>query len=211
MIGGAFGLIFVVANANTPLGPTAAVVFRILGVAGFILLLIARRRAVEADRSHLEERSNHGSNLIRRRYWQVVAAEAALLAIGFIAIWAIGAPSQTYLAWTALIVGLHFIAFCLTDVWRGGIVIPAALLTLYGTVGLALAATAHASWVTLVSGVFSGFTLLVGSIVATVREARLEQTTRRRYKRTPRRVAAQQGDGPLRTAANVRQPRERAR
>ena len=31
LIGGVFGLIFVVANANTPLGPTAAVVFRILG------------------------------------------------------------------------------------------------------------------------------------------------------------------------------------
>jgi hypothetical protein len=75
-------LIFVVANANTPLGSTAAVVFRILGVAGFILLLVARRRARDGPRSRLADDPGAAPNLFSRRYWQVVTAEAALLAIG---------------------------------------------------------------------------------------------------------------------------------
>jgi hypothetical protein len=173
LIGGAFGTVFVVANATTPLGQTAAVVFRILGVVGFSLVLIAWRRALRGADTRPADRPDAGAvNLFRRPYWAIVAGEAAMLAVGFVAIWGMGAPSQTYLAWTALIVGLHFIAFRLADVWRGGIVRPAALLTLFGVSGLVLAASADAGWIALVSGVFSGFTLLAGSLSVAAREAR---------------------------------------
>ncbi len=137
---------------------------------GLILVLVAWRRALGGAHARLSGRPDAGQNLFGRRYWVIVAAEAALLAIGFIAIWGIGAPSQTYLAWIALIVGLHFIAFRLTGVWRGGITAPAALLILFGVAGLALA-TFAADWIPLVSGVLSGFTLLAGSFSVAAREA----------------------------------------
>ncbi len=137
---------------------------------GFILMLVARRRALGRAPARLSDRPYAGPNLFGSRYWAIVAAEAALLAAGFIAIWGIGAPSQTYLAWTALIVGLHFIAFRLTGVWRGRIMAPAALLILFGVGGLALA-TFAADWIPLVSGVLSGFTLLGGSLSVAARAA----------------------------------------
>ncbi len=140
-------------------------------------MLVAWRRALDgAHARRADDPDVAAANLFRRRYWAIVAAEAALLAIGFIAIWGIGAPSQTYLAWTALIVGLHFIAFRLTGVWRGGIMAPAALLILFGVAGLALA-TFAADWIPLVSGVLSGFTLLGGSFAVAVRQAWSRPTT----------------------------------
>ena len=139
-------------------------------------MLVVRRRALGGAHARLSDRPDAGPNLFGRRYWVIIAAEAALLAIGFIAIWGIGAPSQTYLAWTALIVGLHFIAFRLTGVWRGGIMVPAALLIIFGVAGLALA-TFAADWIPLVSGVLSGFTLLCGSFAVAVRQAWSRPTT----------------------------------
>lgn len=92
-------------------------------------------------------------------------------------------------------VGLHFIAFRLTGVWRGSIAIPAALLTLYGTAGIAVIATADADWVPLLSGVASGFTLLIGSIFVTAQEARFRQAACREHAdSTRRREPALHGD-----------------
>ncbi len=172
MIGGAFGTVIIVANAKTPLGPTAAVIFRIVGVVGLILVLIAWRRALGRTLARRPGHDYTGPNLFGRRYWQIVGSEATLLAIGFVAIWGVGAPSQTYLAWTTLVVGRHFIAFRLTGVWRESIHRPSALLILFGVGGLLLAATSSAEWIPLVGGVLPAITLLAGSLAVAIRAAR---------------------------------------
>ncbi len=163
-------MVFVLANARTPLGPTAATIFRIVAIVaivGFIALLLARRRALSGPRP---APAAADVNLFGRNYWLIVAAELALLAAGLAALSAFGAPRQTYVAWIALIVGLHFIAFRYADVWRGSSAGPAALLVVLGLAGLGSAATSHARWIPLVSGVLSGLILLGGSLSVAFRE-----------------------------------------
>jgi Fe-S cluster assembly iron-binding protein IscA len=194
LIGGAFGMAFVVANASTPLGPTAALVFRIVAGASFLALLAAVRRAVALEASLLASRQQLDVNLFGHRYWQIVAAEVALLGIGSLVIWRVGAAAQTYLAWTALVVGAHFIAFRYAGVWSAGVVPPGVLLILFGLAGIVLAAASAPHWIPFVSGVLSGFTLLAGSLSIVAREA-----VRRRS--APKLKPTRWGPAPIATAS----------
>ncbi len=160
-------MVFVLANASTPLGPTAATIFRIVAIVAFIALLLARRRALSGRRP---APAGADVNLFGRSSWLIVAAELALLAAGLAALSAFGAPRQSYVAWIALIVGLHFIAFRYAGVWRGSSAGPASALVVLGLAGLGLAATSHARWIPLVSGVLSGLVLLGGSLSVALRE-----------------------------------------
>jgi heme-degrading monooxygenase HmoA len=165
LIGGVFGFVFLVANARTPLGQAAADLFRALAILGLILLLIGRRRALHR-RAVSEASRAEQIDLFGRRWRLIVAAEVAALTAGFIVIWQIGAPSETYLPWTVFVVGLHFIAFRFAGVWQGRIAETAGILTALGIAGLALAATAETDWIPFVSGVLAGITLLGGSLTA---------------------------------------------
>ena len=171
LIGGTFGGVFVLANANTPLGDGVAVAFRILAACGLLALYQSagrhRRRRRAGSAGGGARRPN--VNLFGRRYWLIVAGELALLAIGVGALRAMGAPQQANVAWIALIVGLHFIAFRFTGVWGHSLIAPAGLLILFGLAGLGLAASSDPGWTSVVSGVLSGFTLLVGSIYVIAR------------------------------------------
>lgn len=169
VIGGAFGLVFAVANARTPLGATVATLFRILAVGAFITLVLARRHALRHRRGG---RSAPATRLFGRRYWLIVAGEVGLLIAGYVALSASGAPDQAGVAWIALIVGLHFVAFRVAGVWEGGTVLSASPLVILGAAGLAMVAAGAATWVPLVSGVLSGFTLLTGSLTVALRELR---------------------------------------
>ncbi len=169
LIGGIFGLVFVIANARTPLGASVATHFRVLAVAGFVALVLARRRAL---RDPLPARPAPATHLFGRRYWVIIAGEVFLLVVGYVALSAAGAPDQAGVAWIALVVGLHFLAFRVAGVWGGGSVLSATPLVILGAAGLVMAAAGAASWVPLVSGVLSGFTLLTGSLSVTVREVR---------------------------------------
>lgn len=94
----------------------------------------------------------------------MVIVELVLLIVGLQAVRVAGAPTQANVAWIALVVGLHFIAFAF--VWReASIAVPGAIVFLLGVAGLALSATSANEWVPLVSGVCSGFVLLVGSLL----------------------------------------------
>ncbi len=174
LIGGIFGLVFVIANARTPLGATVAALFRILAFVGFIALVLARRRALSDPRA---ARSAPATHLFGRRYWLIVAAEVGLLAVGYVALIAAGAPDQAGVAWIALVVGLHFLAFRVAGVWGGGSLRSATPLVILGAAGLVMAAAGAASWVPLVSGVLSGFTLLTGSLSVTLRAVRAPRAT----------------------------------
>jgi hypothetical protein len=93
-----------------------------------------------------------------------VAGEIAALAIGFAVFAAAGAPSQVYRPWTAIVVAVHFIAFQRAGVWQGNSIWPVIPLLAVGIAGFALAYTADADWVSLVTGVGTGLILLGGSL-----------------------------------------------
>lgn len=116
-------------------------------------------------------------NAFGRRYRLLVAAQAGLLTTGLVILWALDAPQQAYLAWTALIVGLHFIAFRLVGIWGRSIDRPATVLVLLGLAGLGLAATPAAAWVPLISGVLVGLTLLTVGVSVAARESRVDART----------------------------------
>jgi hypothetical protein len=148
LIGGTFGAVFVLADANTPLGDVAAAVFRIGAVGGLLGLYLgaARTRRHHARRPAGSWADTEGLNLFARRYWLIVAGELALIGIGLGALGALGAPQQANVAWIALIVGLHFIAFRVADVWGNNVLRPAAALVAFGLAGLGLAAASEAGW-----------------------------------------------------------------
>jgi hypothetical protein len=154
-VGGIFGAIWLMASANTPLGNEAAVAFRIIGIAA----LVARRRAGERP-----SQPAGSVSLFGRAYWQIVAGEIAALAIGFAVFAAVGAPSQVYRPWTAIVVAVHFIAFRRAGVWQGSALWPVIPLLAVGIAGFALAYTSDAKWVSLVTGVGTGLILLGGTL-----------------------------------------------
>jgi hypothetical protein len=174
-IGGTFGLVYVLANASTPLGRAAGIAFRVVAILGFVLLLASRRRLLIQRGTSGASPPGERAGLFGRRYWLIVAAEAAALALGFVVFLMVGAPPQIYLPWTTLVVGVHFIAFWLAGVWGGSITRIASVLILLGIAGLLLTATPAIGWVPFVAGVLSGFTLLGGSLSSAARRVALPQ------------------------------------
>jgi hypothetical protein len=165
LIGGIFGFAFLIANARTPLGAAAAELFRALAIIGLIALLLGRRRALSRPpRSRRTRGGEERIDLFGHRYWLIVAGEVTALVAGYVVIWLIDAPSETYLPWTVFVVGLHFIPFRLVGVWQGSIAQTAGILIALGIAGLALASASDTRWIPFVSGVLAGVTLLAGSL-----------------------------------------------
>ena len=167
LIGGGFGLDFVLPNAGAPLARAAAEVLRVGSVALFAALLLSIalnwRRSRRARRSPGAS-AGRGRNLFGAGYWLVVVAEVALIAGGRAAVAALHGPQQLDVAWTALVVGLHFVAFAAFGVWGGAVRTLGLTLATLGATGVALSLTPAVVWVPLTSGVTSGFALLVGSL-----------------------------------------------
>ena len=167
-IGAAFGLGFVLANAHSPLSGTADSLLRTLAILGFGAVLVvgavARRRA---DRREAPPRAN----LFGSRYWLIVAGEVLLLAAGLGILRVLHAPQEVNVAWIALVVGIHFIAFDVAGVWNHGVAVAGSILVVLGVAGLAMAAASEAQWIPLVSGVLSGLTLLAGTLTIVLRAA----------------------------------------
>ncbi|MFF8783697.1 hypothetical protein [Streptomyces sp. NPDC015125] len=163
-IGALFGTVFVVANAHAPLNPAIGIALRVLAVLTFAGLLALALRAGRLGRP-AEDATGPRADWFRGRFAFVVGAEVVLLIGGNLALRAAGAPEPTAVAWTALIVGLHFVA--LAAVWkRRSIAVPGVALTALGVAGLGMAATSAVAWVPFVSGVLSGVALLGGCAYA---------------------------------------------
>lgn len=62
---------------------------------------------------------------------------------------------------------------CLFGVWPRNLIGPSVILIGFGLAGLALTATPAVAWAPLVAGVFSGSTLLAGSLSIPLRELAL--------------------------------------
>ncbi|GAA3101903.1 hypothetical protein GCM10017600_32840 [Streptosporangium carneum] len=101
----------------------------------------------------------------------IVVLEAVALFGGIQVLRLLGWAPQAGVAWTALVVGVHFVA--LWPVWREvSILIPGIGLVALGLAGLVMVWTQAVEWVPFVSGVLSGLVLLAGSVFYARKELR---------------------------------------
>lgn len=189
IVGGIFGTGFVVANANAPWRPALADGVRGVAVAALVVLIIgsvwmpkhADSAARPAEGRPSAERGGWGW-----RYWLIVAGEVAVLFGGLGMLQSVGAPSPLNVAWIALVVGLHLLAFLM--LWeRPAIGVPGVALVLLGATGLGMGAAGSLAWISVVSGVASGFVLL-GSCLASVAVSWLSPGASLRRRSPSRRV-----------------------
>lgn len=165
-IGGTFGLVFVLVNAGPPLASTLADLLRVGAALAFVamaVMLVALRRRAGDGRAPSQHAASD-RQLFRRRYWLIVGIEAALLLAGRAVIVGLHAPQQSFVAWIAFVVGVHFLAFAAFGVWDAGVRVTGWILAGLGLIGLALSATPAAPWVPTISGVLSGVALLGGTL-----------------------------------------------
>lgn len=171
LIGAIFGMIFVVVNAQDPLPAGIGLVLRVLAVLALVGLFVIAVLAVKRTDTTgmgaptaIPQAGGFGAG-----YWLVVGAEIVLLIAGLVILRSVNAPQEVNVAWIAFVVGLHLIAFVM--VWRQrSIVVPGAILAVFGVAGLVMATTPVVGWVPFVSGVLSGITLLAFSLVFAARE-----------------------------------------
>ncbi|WP_229860916.1 hypothetical protein [Streptomyces litmocidini] len=157
LIGAAFGLVFVQANAGAL--PTAvATPLRLLAIAAFLgVVVFGRRRGPAAPAAGAATGPGVGFG---RRYWYVVAAEVLGLAAGLLVISRVLHVPQAAVGWIAFVVGVHFFGLAVT--WRRpALHVLAAALTACGAAGLVLAALdAPVTAVRVTAGVLPGVLLL---------------------------------------------------
>ncbi|MGW1514266.1 hypothetical protein [Streptomyces sp. NPDC002394] len=135
IIGAAFGLVFIQANA-VALPTAVAAPLRLLSLAGFLWVAVLGRRGRAAATTSAPAESG---TRFGRRYWYVVAVEVAGLAAGLFVIARVLHAPEASVGWIAFVVGVHF--FGLAVAWRR----PAlhalgASIAVCGAAGLVLAA-----------------------------------------------------------------------
>ncbi|WP_371677481.1 hypothetical protein [Streptomyces sp. NBC_01276] len=158
IIGGAFGLVFIGANAGA-VAP-AAVPLRLLAVAAFVGLFFVSRRPADPTGGDGDGGGDAGAarTAFGRRYWLVVAGEV-IAALAGVAVVNVYAPHLTG-AWIALVVGLHF--FGLAAVWhQASLRVLGAAMSACAAAGMVLgAAGAGPAVVASVAGIAPGVLLL---------------------------------------------------
>src|SRR5262245_18726615 len=83
LVGGAFGLAFVLANAHSPLGGTASLTLRLLGAGCFVAVIASAIRATQSQRSrNAAPRDPQRPSWYGRQFLWVVIGEVALLEAG---------------------------------------------------------------------------------------------------------------------------------
>ncbi|NYD35666.1 hypothetical protein [Actinomycetospora corticicola] len=162
LIAAMFGVVFVAANSQL-LGAARLPVIVVAIAAGIAIVVAAQRSRGMSGAA--------GPPMHRTAYLRIVAVEAVALVVGapLLARFAPHLP----IAWVALVVGLHFVAFAVW--WLPGertFLAIGAVMTVLGVLGFAIGLTGGedtADVVALVAGVGSGVTLLVPSTIAAVR------------------------------------------
>lgn len=166
LVGAAFGVLFLVFNSGAPLPVAVGVAVKGVAAAAAVAVLWAQLSPHRPRAGDLvAQRSGLG-----RPFRLVVVAEVAIGAAGLAALRSGGAHWQANVAWIAAVVGVHFLALAI--IWRDlGISVVGSVMAIVGVAGLAMAAAGIAvAWIPAVSGVTSGFTLVVGSLAASIWE-----------------------------------------
>ncbi|MFI6483432.1 hypothetical protein ACIBH1_36270 [Nonomuraea sp. NPDC050663] len=170
LVGAVFGAVFVVVNAGEPLDPAVVTVLRIAAIAAAASVLVMWFLAVRQARTGAAP-SQPRRTFFTKGYWWAVIAEVILLIGGIRVLGAMGVPAEVNVAWVALVVGLHFVPIAIS--WKEPrLYVPAAVLSLLGVAGFAVAALGAVAWVPVVSGVLSGVIMLAATVGVSVRGLR---------------------------------------
>ncbi|MBW0116665.1 hypothetical protein [Pseudonocardia abyssalis] len=161
LVGGSFGLVYVLVNAGA-LGSPTGPVLQVAGVLAFVTLVVLTfrgRGAGPGERPHFD-----------RLYWLVVLGEVAAIFLGSQVLNALGLPP---LPWVTIVVGLHLLP--LARMWKAPVLGRAGVvLALLGAAGLVAAvAGGSAAVVALLAGVLPGVFMLGGLLRGAARPARV--------------------------------------
>jgi hypothetical protein len=167
-----FGTVFVLVNSAGLPAPWPFVI-RVIGLLVAALLIVGLVLVVRRGPSVTPAPA---SDLVDRRYWLIVALEAAALFGGLAVVNGVLHRTAVSVAWVALVVGVHF--FGLARIWH----MPlyhwlGAAMTVLGLAGfLIFALGGSAAIVGLVAGVGSG-TALYAAVGVAVGDALLGRTS----------------------------------
>lgn len=170
LIGGAFGLVFLIINSAgfSTLGRTLVLIVGIVAFAVIAFLALrglghmkrARAQAQAAD-AHVRSASPFG-----RSYWIIVAVEALALFGGARLLSGLGHP-ELGVAWVAFVVGTHF--YALGYVFKlGRFHILATVVTLCGIAGFIVFFAGAPDFIPVLGGIIPGFVLLAFGLWALV-------------------------------------------
>ena len=169
MIGGSFGLVFVGVNSGALPGVLQMLVIGAAAALFAVIVWLAVRALSARARgrcSPLGDTASDHSRSFPRSYWVIVGVEAIALIGGAQLLARFGYP-EFGVAWVAVVVGTHFFALARAfDLVRFHLL--GAVITLLGVAGFGLGSFGAVELIPVVSGVASGFTLLVFALWALV-------------------------------------------
>lgn len=172
LIGGAFGLVFLIINSAgfSTLGRTLVLIVGIVAFAAIAFL--ALRGLGRMKRAQVQARAQAADAHVRtispfgRSYWIVVAVEALALFGGARLLSGLGHP-ELGVAWVAFVVGTHF--YALGYVFKlSRFHILATVVTLCGITGFLAFFAGAPDFIPVLGGIIPGFVLLAFGLWALV-------------------------------------------
>ena len=170
LIGGAFGLLFLIINTGqfSTLGRTLVIAVGVIVFVGIAVLAVRGLLRKRGGGGRLGESGERGrrERTSWRAYWTIVLIEAVLLFAGARLLASLGHP-ELGVAWVAVVVGTHFFALG----WVFGLDrfhALATVVTLCGIGGFIAFFAAAPAFIPVISGVISGFVLLAFAMWALI-------------------------------------------
>lgn len=161
LIGGAFGLVFLIVN-SAQFSTLGRILVLVLGIAAFAVIAVLAVRGL----GRMKRSQVRSANPFSRSYWIIVAVEALALFGGTRLLSGLGHP-ELGVAWVAFVVGTHF--YALGHVFNlNRFHILATVVTLCGIVGFIAFFASIPAFIPIFSGVIPGFVLLAFGLWALV-------------------------------------------
>lgn len=154
LIGGAFGLVFLIVN-SAGFSTFGRIAVLVLGIAAFAGILFLAFRSFGRRRGRPRPA---GANPFSRSYWIIVAVEALALFGGAKLLSGLGYP-ELGVAWVSVVVGTHFFALGYVFKLRRFHVL-ATVVTLLGVAGFIAYFVSAPAFTPVLAGVIPGFVLL---------------------------------------------------
>lgn len=170
LIGGAFGLVFLIVN-SAAFSTLGRILVLIVGIVAFaVIAFLALRGLGRMKRAQAQAQAADApvrtASPFGRGYWIIVAVEAAALFGGTRLLSGLGHP-ELGVAWVAFVVGTHF--YALGYVFKlGRFHILATVVTLCGVAGFLAFFVGAPDFIPVFAGIFPGFVLLAFGLWALV-------------------------------------------
>ena len=173
LIGGAFGLLFLIINSSsfsslgrTLVMATGIIAFGTIAVVAMRSLLRLRAERRQTMSAEDREPGRRREPPFGRAYWIIVLIEAIALFAGARVLSSLGHP-ELGVAWVAFVVGTHF--YALGYVFKlNRFHVLATVVTLCGIAGFIAFFASMPAFIPIFSGVISGFVLLAFGLWALV-------------------------------------------